>query len=198
MSIIRTRIATRITSRITSRITMAATLATVGTLATVALAAPASAETANVLDGPDASGSLGDILTVNIKHRDRRVVVTTNVADLRRQSEGGPSGLNIWFDTDPGRRVRSTSSGPGSSPARTTSCLVRGTGEPSGSRSSCDHHATFDWAGDKVVLSVARRCLGRPAQIRVAERMRDDFDASHPIIDWMKGTRQFSRWVDHA
>ena len=194
MSITRTRLATRIARRIT----LTATLATVGTLAAVALAAPASAETANVFDGPDASGSLGDILTVKIKHLDRRVVVTTNVADLRRQSEAGPSGLNIWFDTNPGRPgpeyVFGTGLQAGTDYFLSRARNWRAVGEPT----SCSHNATFDWAGDKVVLSVARRCLGRPAQIRVAERMRDDFDASHPIVDWMKGTRKFSRWVDHA
>ena len=185
-------------STVRARITQAVVGATVTALSAVALAAPASAETANVFDGPDASGSLGDILTVNIKHRERRVVVTTNVADLRRQSEGGPSGLNIWFDTEPSRPgpgyVFGTGLQSGTDYFLSRARNWRAVGEPT----SCSHQATFDWAGDKVVLSVARRCLGRPAKIRVAERMRDDFDASHPIIDWMKGTRQFSPWVHHA
>ena len=124
-----------IPTRIASRFTLAATLGTAATLATVALVAPASAETANVVDGPDVSGSLGDILTVNIKHRERNVVVATNVADLRRQSEAGRSGLSIRFDTDSGRPGPEYIFGTGgSSPAPTTTCPVRGTGEPSGTR----------------------------------------------------------------
>ncbi len=152
-----------------------------------------------MFDGPDASGSLGDILTVNIKHRER----TGGGDDERCRSQEAVRGWTVR----PQHLVRHQArAGPGPE-------YVFGTGLQSGTDyflsrarnwravgepSSCSHDATFDWAGDKVVLSVARRCLGRPAQIRVAERMRDDFDASHPIIDWMKGTRQFSRWVDHA
>lgn len=168
------------------------------TLAAGVIAAPASAEVANVFDGPDATGSLGDIQTVRIDHRAHRVVVTTNLADLRRTSGGGGSGLNIWFDTDRSRPGPEFVFLTGLQAGTDYQLMHSRAWRPSGSPMTCDHDATFDWAGDKVVLSVARGCFGRPDDVRVAERMRDAFDGSHVITDWLKGPRRFSRWVAHA
>ena len=39
---------------------------------------------------------------------------------------------------------------------------------------------------------IDRDCLGEPATVRVGVRMRDLFDASHPVTDWVPGTRRWS------
>jgi hypothetical protein len=172
--------------------------AAVATMTTLALAAPASAEVANVFDGPDATGSLGDIQTVRIDHRAHNVIVTTTVADLRRTSDGGPSSLNIWFDTNPRRTGPEFVFGTGLQAGTDYQLLLAKDWKAVGDPLTCAHNAAFDWAGDQVVLTVSRGCLGSPANVRIAERMRDAFDGSHVITDWMKGTRQFSRWVAKA
>ncbi len=182
-------------SNISTRLGLTAAFAT---LAVGALAGAASAQSLSIVDGPDASGSLGDILDVRIEHRAKRVVVTTEVADLRRTSDGGPSGLSIWLDTDrstPGPEfVFQTGLQAGQDYA-----LLRTDGwKPVGEQLTCRHHADFDRAADTVRLSVRRGCLGAPTEVRIAERMRDDWDASHPIIDWLKGTQHLTAWVAHA
>ncbi|MGD9961178.1 hypothetical protein [Nocardioides sp.] len=167
------------------------------TIGTGLLASPASAQVVSIVDGPDASGSLGDILNVRINHAPNRVIVTTEVADLRATSAAGPSGLNIWLDTDP------ATAGPDfvfrtGLQAGQDFTLQRTNGwKPKGNPMTCDHRAVFDRAADTVKFNVARRCLANPEKVRIAERMRDDFDGSHPITDWLKGTRHLTRWVAH-
>ncbi len=167
------------------------------TIATGALAAPASAQRVTIVDGPDTSGSLGDILNVRINHAARRVIVRTELADLRATSEEGPSGLNIWLDTDP------STTGPDfvfrtGLQAGQDFTLQRSNGfRPTGDPLTCDHRVVFDRAADTVRLSIARPCLGRPEKVRIAERMRDEFDGSHPLTDWLKGTKHLTRWVAH-
>jgi len=180
---------------ISTRLGLVAALAT---LATGALAGAASAQAVTIVDGPDASGSLGDIQAVTINHRAHRVVVTTEVADLRRTSTGGPSGLNIWLDTDRSNAGPEYVFRTGLQEGQDYTLMRTDGWRPTGDPLTCDHRATFDWAADTVRFGVARRCLGRPDEVRVAERMRDEWDASHVITDWLKGTRHLTRWVAHA
>ncbi|CUR54120.1 exported hypothetical protein [metagenome] len=179
------------------RTRLAVAAVALATITTGALAGPASAEAVTIVDGPDASGSLGDILDVRINHAARRVIVKTELADLRASSEGGPSGLNIWLDTDPSTTGPDFVFRTGLQAGQDFTLQRTNRFKPIGEPLTCDHRVRFDRAADIVRLSVARPCLGRPEKVRIAERMRDDFDGSHPIIDWLKRTRHLTRWVAH-
>ena len=59
----------------------------------------------------------------------------------------------------------------------------------------CDYGMTFKWRRDFVVLKADRACFGNPPEVRVGLKMRDTADASHPVTDWLKGRRKFTRWL---
>ncbi len=180
----------------TTRARLLVIAATTTVLATVA--APAVAETATVRDGADTTASLHDIRTVKVAHAPRNVFVATGFTDLRRRSEAGPAGLTVFLDSNPDR--------PGPERAVVTG-LQAGTdyqlvrvrdwrlvGDPL----SCDHAVQLDFRRNVAHVRVARSCLGNPAQVRVAVRMVDEYDGSHPVTDWMKGRRLSTRWLDRG
>jgi hypothetical protein len=167
--------------------------ATTGVALSCLLAAPASAASTSFFDGPDASGSLNEILRVSVNHGAGQAKVVVTFADLRKRSEGGPASIVIFLDTKQGRK------GP---EFRLDSGLQNGTDfqlrraknwKPVGEPKTCDHHVDLQFAKDKLVFTTARDCIGTPDTLRVGARMTDLFDASHPIHDWMKGPR---RWTD--
>ena len=173
------------------RHTLIATAA--ATLTATLVAAPAQAEGVRLDDGADAP-SLTDIRAVRAQHSDDRVRVKVNFPDLRKQASAS---MSIFVDTD------ETANGPeyvlgtplfsGSDYALWRMENWRLTGsEPV----DCRYGMTFRWRRDFVVFSARRGCFQRPDQVRIGLRMRDDADASHPVIDWLKGRRQFTRWLD--
>lgn len=180
----------------TTRARLLVLAATTALLATVT--APAVAETAAVRDGADTTASLHDIRQVRVAHAPRNVFVATSFTDLRRRSAAGPAGLTVFVDSNPDR--------PGPERAVVTG-LQTGTdyqlvrvrnwrlvGDPL----SCDHDVRLDFRRDVAHVRVNRACLGNPAQVRVAVRMVDEYDGSHPVTDWMKGRRLSTRWLDRG
>jgi hypothetical protein len=160
--------------------------------ATLGLAGAAAAQTMTVIDGADATASLSDIRRVTVAHRTSDVGVRITFTDLRGDSAAG---LRINIDTDgslPGPEfalVSGLGSGTDYQLFRVTDWRIHGAPK------TCSNIATIDWSTDVFGLHVARSCIGSPAEVRVGVRMTDNYDASHPITDWMLGTRRFTGWM---
>jgi len=159
---------------------------------TTVVAGPAYAEKARYADPADATASLDDIRSVVVDHRTTQLVVKVRVTDLRRRSTGGPSGLTMLLDT------RSDRAG---AEFRLTTGLQSGTdfqlmkvrgGEAVGDPLTCDHHVRLDFATDRLSFAAARDCIGSPASVRIAVKMRDEFDGSHPVVDWLGEPRSWT------
>lgn len=176
------------------RHTLVATAA--ATLTATLVAAPAQAEQVRLDDGADATASLTDIRVVRARHTDDRVRVKVGFPDLRKRADAV---LNVYVDTD------EAENGPE---------YVLGTPLFSGGDYAlwrmedwkyvgnmpvdCRYGMTFRWRRDFVVFSARRGCFQRPEQVRIGLRMRDAADDSHRVTDWLKGRRQFTRWLDAA
>jgi hypothetical protein len=181
----------------------AARIAAVATLTVglVGLGAPANAESRSVPDPADATGSLNDIRRVGINHAERRVWFRVKVTDLRRSpGEGnGYASAGIYFDTDPDDKgpeyLLSTGLYSGMDYALIE---VEGFGTRTGEQMTCAHRLRLDYRRNVVRGWVARRCLGKPATVRLAVKMVDQYDASHRVVDWLKGKKKFTRPVAHG
>ena len=170
-------------------------LALACSLGVALVAGPAYADRVRYPDPADASASLSDVRAVSITHGAHRLVVRVRFADLRARSTGGPSGLAIGIDTD------AAHVGP---EFRLTTGLQSGTdyqlvpvrrGHVAGDPLTCPHRVKLDFAADRLTFVAARTCLGSPERVRVAVLMRDDFDSSHPVIDWLGARRSYTDWI---
>lgn len=155
----------------------------------------AGAEVQRVEDGPDATATLNDILTVRLAHTETKVRVRTTYQDLRKTVDDGGASTSIYLDT------RAKRPGPefalvAGLQMGTDYQLVRVkewklVGEPL----TCRHEFGVSWSKDLTRLVVLRSCLGNPAKVRVSQRVTDLADGSHPVRDWAPGRRQFSAWA---
>jgi hypothetical protein len=163
------------------------------------LAAPsAHAVQARYTDPADATASLTDIRAVAVNHGPNRLIVSVRFTDLQRRSTGGGSGLTVGIDT------RGDRAGP---EFRLTTGLQEGTdyqlmrvrnGRAFGEALTCPHRLQLDFAAERLTFVAARTCLGTPARIRVAVLMRDQWDASHPVTDWLGAPRSYTPWQRSA
>ena len=169
------------------------TTAVAAMVAATVVAAPAHAEKARYADPADATASLTDIRAVVVDHRTARLVVKVRFTDLRRHSTGGPSGLTMLIDTRADRA---------GAEFRLTTGLQAGTdfqlmkvrgGRAVGEPLTCDHRVRLDFAEDRLSFAAARDCLESPASVRIGVKMRDEFDSSHPVVDWLGEPRS---WTD--
>jgi hypothetical protein len=156
-------------------------------------AAPAYAEQLGLDDGADAAPSLGDIYSVSAKHSQTRVVIKAVVADLRPESEAGPSQMSFFVDTDPAAK------GP---EFRLATGMQEGTDfqlrrvenwKAVGPNLTCNHKVRLNFVKDRVKAQVSRPCLGDPAKVRIGVKMTDLFDGSHPVVDWLGQRRYLSQ-----
>lgn len=183
------------------RLAAAGPLAAAVAAGTLAFAAPANAESAHVTDPVDASASLNDIRAVDVSNGAAKVRVKVKFTDLRRHSDAGPAGLQIFFDTFGG----DSGTGPeyelatgleeGTDYALAERAGWRG---PTGDPLSCNVRLKLDYRNDELRAATPRRCLDRPEYLRVGVKMTDEYDGSHPVIDWMKGPRKWTRWLESA
>jgi hypothetical protein len=183
--------------RVLALTTIAAT--GLGVALTAATTVPAAAERVARRDPADVGGaSLNDIRRVTVDHRAHKLVVRVRVTDLRRRSQGGPAGLTIRLDT----RARR----PGPEFGLATG-LYRGTdfqllrmrhGRPVGEPLTCRHDLRLGFASDVVRFEAARSCLGTPRLVRVGVKVTDEFDASHPVTDWLGRRGSYTRWLASA
>ncbi len=176
----------------TVRIVTAALAATSLTAALALLAGPASAEGVRLADPADASASNYDISRVVVRHGAKRVFVKVKFADLTRQ---GNSGMSIYFDTDPSLRGPEFRAGAG---------LFEGTdynlGTMTGWRDNkeilaCASNLKLDYRKEKATYWVARKCLGNVAEVRVGIKVKDAYDGSHVVTDWVPDRRSFTDWL---
>lgn len=159
------------------------------TLGLVGLAAPAHAERYSVDDPADAAGSLNDIYELTYVHGEKRVRFVITVDDLRPVASAGAT---IYLDTKAKDKGPEYALGTGLS-SGTDYALVKVNGwEGAGSDPiSCDYRLRLRYKTDKVVGSIARKCLGNPTKVAAAVKMVDTFDASHPITDWAPAKKTF-------
>jgi hypothetical protein len=155
-------------------------------------AAPAHAEAAGFRDPADAVGSPTDVRRVRINHTDRALRLRVGFTDLRRT---GASGLSVFVDTDRGRRgpERVLSAGLFDG---TDYLMFRSRGwQVRGEPLSCSYRVGLDYADDVARVRIARGCLTRADQVRVALRMTDDNGDDGTITDWLGERRELTRWL---
>jgi hypothetical protein len=169
-----------------------ATTLTVAAFGACLVAVPAQAARATYTDPADASGSLTDIRAVTVRHGPNRLAVKVRFTDLRRRSTEGPAGLTIGIDTRADRPGAEFRLGTGLQ-AGTDYQLVRiRRGQVVGEPLTCPHQVDLDYDADLLTFVAARTCLGSPESVRIAVKMRDDWDASHPITDWLGEPRSYT------
>ena len=157
--------------------------------------APAAATKASYDDPADATASLTDIRHVTVKHAPKHVKVKVRFTDLRRTSDGGSASLAIPIDT------RGARSGPefllvtGLQAGMDYQLLRMKHDKPVGEPLSCSHDVQLDYAADVLTFKAARHCLGDPARVRIGVRMRDDYDSSHPVTDWLGDPDSYTGWL---
>ena len=66
-------------------------------------------------------------------------------------------------------------------------------GQVVGEPLTCEHRVRLDFAADRLTFAAARACLGSPETVRIGAKMRDEFDGSHPVVDWLGEPRS---WTD--
>lgn len=177
-----------------SRLKYAAALTSVAVL-TLAAAAPALAESTTANDPADATGSLSDIRRVSINHGLNQIITKVKFTDLEPSTDGGPSSLAIYLDTNPRRVGPEFRLGTGLQTG-TDYQLVKTKGfKATGDPLTCNHSVRLNFEDDVVAFRASRSCFGNPAKIRVGVKMTDAYDGSHPISDWLGIPRSFTTWV---
>ena len=169
-----------------------ATTALAATITGSMLAAPASAEGVRLTDPADATASNYDISKVVVRHGTNRVFVKVKFADLTPQ---GNSGMSIYFDTDPALR------GP---EFRTGAGLFNGTDYNIGTMTSwrdnqeilsCASNLKLDYDSEKATYWVERACFDDADKVRVGIKVKDAYDGSHVVTDWVPDRRGFTDWL---
>jgi hypothetical protein len=161
--------------------------------AVVTTMSPASAETTTVNDGADATASLTDIRKVRVAHGDRRVEVKVSFPNLRKKADAS---LSVFIDSDPDAPGPERGIGlPLFSGADYAMWRMEDWEYVGDNPVSCRYGADYWWRRDVLVLSARRGCFAKADEVRVGMRMRDVADASHPVVDWLIGRRDFTDWV---
>jgi hypothetical protein len=179
------------------RNTIAITAAGLAAAAALGLAGPAQAESIGVTDPDDISHGV-DLRSVEVRHGERAVVVTTTHDNLRRTWRSGSGGA-IYLDTDPADRgpeyvfVGGFFEGTDYSLLETEGFGHRRWGEPA----EGFWIMKADYDTEHVRFRMSRRALGNPDEVRVSVRVsgtRSD-GTSAGIVDWLGEPRSFTQWV---
>ena len=176
---------------------IASTAALSAAALTFGLAGPASADLYGIDDPKDSSHG-SDLRAVQLKNGDRRVVVTTYHANLRRNPASGSGGA-VYVDTD------RTDKGPefvfvGGYFEGTDYSLLRTEGfghKQWGAPVNGSYRMTVDYAEETVRMRMSRKALGRPGKVRIAVRVsgtRTD-GTSNGLVDWLGEPRSFTPWI---
>lgn len=175
-----------------------ATVVATALLSGLAVAAPAVASRGAYPDPADTQASLTDIREVRVAHGAERVTVAVGFTDLRATSDGGPSGLTVFLDANPDRRGPELALVTGLQEGTDYQLLRVRRWKLVGEPLTCDHSVRLRPARDLARVRVARSCLRDPERIRVAVRMVDQYDGSHPVTDWFRGPRRYTPWLSGA
>jgi hypothetical protein len=164
---------------------------------TIGIAGPANADSIGVTDPNDTSHG-SDLRAVQVKHKDKNVVVITSHTNLRRDPSSGSGGA-VYVDTD--RRDK----GPeyvfvGGYFVGTDYQLLHTEGfghKKWGEPAKGSYEMTVDYAKERVRFRMSRTLLGKPSKVRVAVRVsgtRSD-GTSAGLVDWLGEPRSFTPWV---
>ena len=118
--------------------------------------------------------------------------------DLPAESTGGPSSLALYVDTDPGAKGPEFRLATGLEDGSDFQLVRYEDWAPVGAPLTCKHSLVLDHDQAKVYASIARKCLGKPAQVRIGAKMTSNWNPEHPTTDWMKKPRGFTQWLAGA
>ncbi|GAA1475784.1 hypothetical protein GCM10009623_02300 [Nocardioides aestuarii] len=178
--------------KLTRRTRTAVALAAAAT-AVLTSVAPASAETYSTDDGADATASLTDMRKVRITHGTEKVSVRITYPNLKKR---GQAIQTVYLDKNPDRRgpefalTTPLFSGSDYALVRMRKWKISSDGPI-----DCAYSVDLRWRRDVAVVEIDRDCLGSPDELRVALRMKDLHDGSHPITDWLGDRREFTGWL---
>ena len=160
------------------------------------VAGGASAESVGVPDPEDVGGaSLSDIRKVKVNHGETQLFVKVRFTELEPESEAGGSSLSLFVDTDPAHRGPEFRLASGLQWGSDYQLVRMADWRPVGEALSCRHSLTLDFEANVLKAHMGRACLGSPDEVRVGAKMVDMYDASHPVTDWLKKPRGFTRWL---
>ena len=155
------------------------------TLALLGLASPAQAERYSIDDPADTKGSHNDVYGLTYVHGDKRVRFVIQMDDLRPSTGGS---ILLYLDTKPADKGPEyvLASGLG---AGTDYVLERVSGWQGSlfDPLKCDHRLALRYKTDKVVGSIARKCLKNPETVAGAVRMFDPGNGT----DWVPARKTF-------
>lgn len=163
---------------------------------TLAQLAPANADGIGVSDPEDLNHGV-DLLSVEVQHGSRNLVVTTTHTDLQKSYRTGSSGA-LFIDTDPsdpgpeyvlaGGYFVGTDYNLLSTEGFATSTW----GEPvEGS-----YRMRVDYDAEQVRVRISRDAIGSPEQVRVAVRVGGTRpNGRNTRRDWLGDPRTFTDWV---
>ena len=162
---------------------------------TLGIAGPALAESVVLPDPADATASLSDIRKVKADHGDARLFVKVSFAELEPESDGGPSQMSVFVDTDGSRRGPEFRLGTGLQSGSDYQLVRMKDWQVVSGPLSCQHSLVLDFGANAAKARFGRACLGNPEEVRVGVKMVDLFDGSHPVTDWLKKPRGWTRWL---
>lgn len=167
------------------------------TIAALALTQlPAHADGLGLADQQDLSHGV-DLLSVDVEHGARNVVVTTTHTDLVESFRSGSSGA-VFLDTDPG------DTGPeyvfvGGYFVGTDYTLLHTDGFATstfGDPVEGSYRMKVDYDADQVRMRISRDAIGSPDEVRVAARVAGTRpNGKDTRKDWLVAPRTFTDWV---
>lgn len=158
--------------------------------------APATADGIGMSDPDDLAHGV-DLLSVEVAHKARNVVVTTTHADLEESFRTGSSG-SVFIDTDP------ADPGPeyvfsGGFFLGTDYNLVTTDGfsrSAVGEPVEGSYRMSVDYDREMVRFRISREAIGSPDEVRVAVRVAGTRpDGASTRTDWLGAPRSFTDWV---
>jgi hypothetical protein len=179
----------------TKRTTVAA--AGLALAAFVGAAAPALGATSTFADDRGDVAHGVDVESVKVVN-EKNVRVRIQHDDLRKSFRSGAS-MTVYLDTD--------ATEPGPEFAFPTVLFsggdyglipTRGDGWSYGRRAvplTCSYEANLDFARDVSSIRIARGCLDRPDEVRVAVKAAGTQADGDIVTDWLGGRRHLTDWV---
>lgn len=161
------------------------------------LAGPSYADSMSTPDAADAASPF-DLTKVAANHGSSRLVTNVVVADLDLEGDAGPASMSLFVDTDPSARGPEFRLAVGLDAGSDYQLVRMRSWRPVGNPLTCGHRVSLQPAHTRVVFRIDNDCVGKPDSLRVGVKMVDHHDASHPVVDWFKGVRAWTRWLDRG
>jgi len=160
-------------------------------------AGPAVAAEQTFRDAHDDVGHGVDLESVKVVN-ERNVRLVLRHEDLVRSFESG-AGITAWMDTDP------DSAGPefaitGGLFEGTDYTLVRTDGWRlrHDARVDCSYEMHLDYGVDRTRIRMARACLDKPGEVRVAVSVGGQRKDGKHVRDWLGSPRELTAWVSRS